>query len=420
MIGMTRRMREPISPRSTRRELLRGALGSSGLLLLGCSRSGAGPSSEPLDGGDAGEDGDAGPGCADAFAGGTLLCAVPFVGEGTAPLDTPMGVDLDGRLYTDLAKLDPQAPAVPTDRFYIRTRYSDLLSPSMPWKISVHGLVQAPVDITPADLAPLARPMGTHLMECSGNGPFAHFGMLGAADWTGVPLVDLLMQKASVSPQATRVNVSGFDMYSQPSANSTPGASWIFTFQQLTDAGAFLATAMNGAPLPDDHGFPIRLLVPGWYGCSCIKWVNEIILVDDSEPATSQMMEYASRTMQNGTPQLARDYIAATIDQAAMPVRVEKWSVGGATRYRVVGVMWGGSRPTDALSIRFNPNLPYSPVDVCPRVSTNATWSWWTYAWEPPAPGTYEMRLKVDDPSIPTRRLDTGFYARTVTITDAC
>ena len=419
---MAPRLRARAPLRATRRQLLGGALGSSGLLLLGCSRAGVPGVQGSRDGGgdDGGDDGEAGSGCADAFAGGTLLCTVPFVGEGAAPLDTPLGADLDGRLYTDLAKLAPSSATVPTERFYIRTRYSDLLTPNAPWKISIHGLVQAPVDLTPADLAPLVRPMGTHLIECSGNGAFAHFGMLGTADWTGVPLMDLLMQKAAVSPQATRVTVSGFDMYAQTSANSTPGASWIFTFQQLADAGAFLATTMNGAPLPLDHGYPVRLLVPGWYGCSCIKWVNEVILVDDTEPATSQMMEYASRTMQNGTPQLARDYIPATIDQAAMPVLIEKWSVNGTIRYRVVGLMWGGYALTDALSIRFNPNLPYNPVAVCPKETTNATWTWWTYVWEPAAPGTYEIRLRVDDSSIPTRRLDSGFYARTVTITDAC
>ncbi len=95
--------------------------------------------------------------------------------------------------------------------------------------------------------------------------------------------------------KATRVLVSGFDDHSQPSRSSVAGASWIFTFEQLEAAGAFLATEMNGKPLSPDHGFPVRLVVPRWYGCACIKWVNEILLVDEEAPVTSQMREFAGR-----------------------------------------------------------------------------------------------------------------------------
>ena len=65
---------------------------------------------------------------------------------------------------------------------------------------------------------------------------------------------------------------------------------------------------MNGKPLTKDHGAPIRLIVPGWYGCACIKWVNEITLVDDGAEATSQMQEFAGSTQEVGVPKLVRDY----------------------------------------------------------------------------------------------------------------
>ena len=70
--------------------------------------------------------------------------------------------------------------------------------------------------------------------------------------------------------------------------------------------------------------------------------ITASVFVNDDEPATSQMSEFAARTMQNGNPPLARDFIPAFIDQAAMPVRVEKWSLGGQVVYRVVGLIWGG------------------------------------------------------------------------------
>jgi hypothetical protein len=95
--------------------------------------------------------------------------------------------------------------------------------------------------------------------------------------------------------------------------------------------------------------------VPGQYGCSCIKWVNEIAFVADEVEATSQIREFAARTQQLGVPKLAREYQPATIDQAAMPVRIEKWLVDGRIRYQVAGILWGGSRPINVLEIRFNP-----------------------------------------------------------------
>src|SRR5262249_31474879 len=160
---------------------------------------------------------------------------------------------------------------------------------------------------------------------------------------------------------ARRVLVSGFDQHSKPSQKSTPGASWIFTREQLESFGAFLATGMNGEALTKDHGAPLRLVVPRWYGCTCIKWLNEIALVGEDAPATSQMKEFASRTHQDGVPALARDYLAASMDQAAMPVRVERWRVASGVLYRIVGVMWGGYALTDALELRDNPDRPREP-----------------------------------------------------------
>jgi DMSO/TMAO reductase YedYZ molybdopterin-dependent catalytic subunit len=199
-----------------------------------------------------------------------------------------------------------------------------------------------------------------------------------------------------------------------------PGASWIFSRDDLPRA--LLAMRMNGAPLPRDHGFPIRLIVPGWYGCACIKWVDRIDLVPDEAPATAQMQEFAARTHQDirrlrtSTPPLARDFIPAVIDTAAMPVRVEKWIAGGRVEYRITGIIWGGSTPTNALSIRFKTSQPWTPVDDCPMPASTLTWSLWSHTWRPDAPGRYQIVLKVTDPSIRTRRLDLFFYVREILI----
>src|SRR5207302_3983578 len=103
--------------------------------------------------------------------------------------------------------------------------------------------------------------------------------------------------------------------------------------------------ALAGLDLVRDRGAQVRLVVPGWYGCTCIKWVNEISFVGENAEATSQMREYAARTEQKGVPELAKDFQPAAIEQAAMPVRIEKWSVAGKIQYRVVGIAWGGTQP---------------------------------------------------------------------------
>ncbi|HLZ91139.1 MAG TPA: molybdopterin-dependent oxidoreductase, partial [Candidatus Acidoferrum sp.] len=253
----------------------------------------------------------------DPFAGGEFLGVLPFSHESRAPLETLLGAGLDARLYTNLSSLSPDAAqqpiAIPTEHFYIRTGVSPLLKPGelTAIRLSEHG-ANASQSLSVTSLQKLAHPMGLHLLECAGNTREASFGLISVAEWTGVPLLDILDHLGLKS--GTFVLVSGFDQYDSPSATSQPGASWIFSREQIRASGAFLAIGMNGRALPPDHGAPVRLVVPGWYGCTCIKWVNEIRLVSEVAQPTSQMREFAQRTHQQGSPTLARDYQPATID----------------------------------------------------------------------------------------------------------
>jgi DMSO/TMAO reductase YedYZ molybdopterin-dependent catalytic subunit len=352
----------------------------------------------------------------DSFAGGEMLGAVPFVREGSPPMDTPIGEELDGRLYTDLSVLSSGKPSTPVERFYLRTRASALLKDSDLQSIEMRGLAGTPVHITPEELRAKARPMGQHLMECAGNTREGRFGLISVADWTGVPLADVVQHLPAI-PKDARVLVSGFDRYASTSVNSTPGASWIFSLDDIHSTGAFLATEMDGKPLTRDHGAPVRLVVPGWYGCTCIKWLNEITAVPDNAEPTSQMQEFAFRTMQKGSPKLARDYQPPVIDQAAIATRVEKWRVGESIKYRVAGILWGGTKPAKRLEIRFNPEEEYVRVDEVHQ-NSNDPWSFWSHAWSPAARGTYLLRLRVAEPVMQTRRLDMGFYVRQVEISE--
>jgi DMSO/TMAO reductase YedYZ molybdopterin-dependent catalytic subunit len=411
------------SPRLTRRALLQGSLGLyAGTFTFGCADPVA-PRDATLDAlPDAALPGDVhlasevdaatARACSPELAGGFREATAQLLPAPTIALDELFGEGLDGRLYTDLAALDERTLALPTERFYVRTRASSLLDAARPWRVAFGGLFTAPRELTLEALVARAVDQGEVLMECSGNGSGGAFGLLGAARWEGVPLHALVAEAAPPSTP-TRVLVSGFDAYPAPSARSTPGASWVFTLDQLRATGAFLATRMNGAPLTRDHGAPLRLVVPNWYGCTCIKWVDAVTLVADDAPATPHMLEFASRTQQVGDPRLAREFYPADIDPAAVPIRVERWRVGGVIRYRTVGLRWGGVAD-DALEIQYNRELPWEPVAVCRPRATPRTWGAWEHVFRPPGAGRYTLALRTADRRVQARRLDAGFYARSV------
>lgn len=332
------------------------------------------------------------------------------------PLERVLGVGLDARQFTDLSSVSSDHLVTPTNEFFVRTAATAALPRPDSWSIVLGGRVQPSVTLDITALDKRRQPTGRVLIECAGNSDPANYGLMSVADWEGVPVLPLLegMQETAARQ---KILISGFDDETTTTRTSIPGASWIFTRDDLRQA--FLALRMNGAPLPPNHGAPVRLVVPGWYGCACIKWVNRIELVADAAPATSQMREYAGRTHQNGPPTLARDYIPATIDTAAVPVRVEKWTADGKVFYRVIGIVWGGSKPTNALAIRFKTSQPWVPVDNCPLPVSTKTWSVWTHTWRPTEPGRYQIVLRVTDPSIRTRRLDLFFYVRDLLIDEA-
>ncbi len=372
--------------------------------------------------------------CPSAGPLGELVGHVPFRGTGPAPPFGELvgGPGLDARMFTDLSDLAPDRLITPTERVFVRTTAPASARASLerasarqadeaggpgargPEAVTLVGPADRATTIPIADLERAARPMGAHLIECAGNSDPRNYGLMSVAEWDGVPLAEAI-DRLGAAPGAAAVRVTGLD-HDSPSLRSAPGASWILPLDTLDRLGAFLAVRMNGGALPPDHGAPVRLVVPGWYGCAWIKWVSELRLVRADEPATAQMKEFASRTHQAGVPPLARDFAAPAIDLAATPVRIEKRRVAGRLEYRIVGIVWGGDRTVDRLLIRFSAAGPFAPFDVCPRPRTHRTWSLWEYRWRPTEPGIYDIVLKAADTSIRTRRLDMYFYTRRVLI----
>jgi len=326
------------------------------------------------------------------------------------------GVGLDARLVTDLSILEPNKLITPNELAYIRTEMpAGAREHQGPWTLETSGYLAEPKILKLDDLTPLSKKMGPQLFECSGNANPANFGLMSVAEWEGIPLTEVVA-RLKPTKEATGVLVSGYDHIGQNSQRSIVGASWVYPLASLDTLGAFLAIKMNGVGVPDDHGKPVRLVVPGWYGCTWIKWVNEIRLVGPDEQATTQMVEFAQRTHQAEPHKFARDYTPADIQTAATPVRVEKRKTPSGLEYRIVGIVWGGTKPIDRLQIRFAKDDTFKPFSVCPTPKTHTMWNLWEYRWKPTQPGTYDIALEVADQSVPQRRLKTGYYMRQVKI----
>src|SRR5260370_9467868 len=129
----------------------------------------------------------------DPCAGGKPLGTVDFINEGPVPLDIPQGSELDGRLYTDLSTVEAENLITPADKFYIRTRISQLFRDPTTWQVKVDGLVDRPLKLGIESLKKAAKPMGMHVMECAGNVRLVRFALISAAKWTGLPIPELLV-----------------------------------------------------------------------------------------------------------------------------------------------------------------------------------------------------------------------------------
>jgi len=348
---------------------------------------------------------------------GELVDVLPVTG--TRPRATDYGAMLGGpglerRRFTDISGLTPDTLVTPTAQMFLRTDAPPgVAERTSGWRVALgeggrHGHVGI------EELRRLSRPQGVHLNECAGNADPNNFGLMSAAEWRGVPLSDLVARLAP-GPDAWGVLVTGDD-HEASSRFSVPGASWILPLADLPQLGAFLATEVNSTPLPLDHGAPVRLVIPGWYGCAWIKWVRELALVGSDALVTWQMAEYATRTHQSGRPLEAREYEAPVIDSAATPIRVERRLVAGRLEHHVIGIVWGGTHPVDRLRIRFGSRDRGVEFPLCPTPSTHRTWALWTYRWRPTEPGLYDIALSMPDTSVRARRLDLSYYIRRVRI----
>ena len=170
----------------------------------------------------------------------------------------------------------------PLERFFLRNHFDAPVDPQHTWKLSVTGLVGKPLALTLAELAKMKQTTIEAVLQCAGNGrglfkprvPGVQwkYGAMGNAEWTGVRLAEVL-KAAGVTKDAKHLQLRGAD---KPVVGQTPPFIRGIPIEKALHPDTLIALKMNGKPLSPLHGFPARLVVPGWVGDDWIKWLTEI------------------------------------------------------------------------------------------------------------------------------------------------
>jgi DMSO/TMAO reductase YedYZ molybdopterin-dependent catalytic subunit len=290
---------------------------------------------------------------------------------------------------------------MPTAAFYARNHFQIPVLDPTTWRLQVGGLVQRPIGLALRDL--LAMPSHTEVvtLECAGNGrSFLNpkvdgeqwrLGAVSTAEWTGVPLDDVL-ERAGISSTGREIVFRGAD------AGAVKGRSGITSFErslgldQARESGAILAYAMNGEPLPLGHGYPLRLIVPAWYGVASVKWLNEIEVIDRPFRGYFQTEKYVYEWERGGklinepvTLQRVRALI--TEPQPQQPIEL-----GDLT---VRGLAWSGAAPIARVDVRVGDG-PWQEARLLGEGTGNC-WQRWEVITQHRLPGATTIRARATD-----------------------
>jgi len=185
----------------------------------------------------------------------------------------------------DLRRLT--STVTPSEEFYEFHQTQTLRADASAWRLRINGHVKRPAEFSLRDLMTRADRRGLEVtIECSGNSgdPRIMNGLVSNAVWTGVSL-SAILQECEIQPTAREVVFLGMDTEQEPkweagNANYPSPHGWSIFVQDAQAPGNLLAFAMNGKPLAPEHGFPLRLILPGWYGMAQVKWLSRIEVTD--------------------------------------------------------------------------------------------------------------------------------------------
>lgn len=245
------------------------------------------------------------------------------------------------------------------------------------WRLEVGGLVQRPRSYTLDEIRARPRRSVTMLMECAGNRGFATFmGAVHNATWTGTPLAPLLAE-AGVRPEGVEVVFFGADTGTETIRDIEVEQTFARSLS-LQDAAAddiLLAYEVNGVPLPVGNGFPLRLIVPGWYGVANVKWLTRIELRDTRFMGRFMARDYVTLRQEGSDDDgvWAETSVGRT-NINSIPARVVRTGAG----YRIHGAAWG--RPIERVEVRIDDG-PWRPAELGEGRDDPHTWTFWHLDW---------------------------------------
>ena len=299
----------------------------------------------------------------------------------------------------------------PNDKFFQVAHYNKPAIDEKDWKLEVTGLVKRPLTLSLADLKSRPSREVVFTLECAGNHGFPWFTSgIGNATWKGIGLAALL-KEAGIQEKGIEVVFIGSDVGEEEVRQIKTSQSFA---RSMSTADALnpqnmLCYSMNGAPLPQGNGFPLRLIAPGWYGIANVKWLRRIEVIDT---------RYMGRFM-------ARDYVTLREEaRGSEKVWVErsvgrtllKSAPGKVTRrdgqYRIVGAAWGA--PIERVEVQVD-NGPWRPATLDRSRKADYAWRQWTLDWKDAAAGEHvitsraidrqgKVQQPADDPRITGKR----------------
>ncbi len=272
----------------------------------------------------------------------------------------------------------------PNNAFYIVQCCGIKTVDATAWSLPIVGLVEKPLRLTYADF--LRRPSVEKMvtLQCIDNEVTGD--LMSNAVWKGVSLSSLL-QDAKPSPLVQDVVFHGADDYSDS-----------ISLDRALNYDVFLAYQMNGVPLPKEHGFPLRAVVPGLYGIKNVKWLTKIELVG---------RDYLGYWQKKGWTDDATIKVKSRID-APGPYN----TITG--RYTFRGVAFAGYSKIHSVKITFDDGKTWMPTRLLPTPAVGVptspyAWTFWEYEWKNPKAGTYQVAVKAEDK---LGRSQTDFIAR--------
>lgn len=313
--------------------------------------------------------------------------------------------------FTDMPENYSRGPALPGATHFLDTRqidsfYSDNQDfyvvqhygqPTLDvtnYKLSITGLVDNPREYTLADLRAKGMFQIDAGFECGGNRPDNLYqGLIGNAQWRGVRLRDIL-QEAGIQPEGKEIVFFGGDQGTENIRETDVEQSFARSLP-LEDAlreENMLALEMNGEPLPQFHGRPLRLLVPGFYGVANVKWLTQIHVQD---------RRYMGRFM-------GRDYVTL---KKEMIGNQERWVENSVTRiqlkssvvrvtklgaqHKITGFALNDGTPLRSVEVKID-NGPWQEATIDPQ-SSKYSWKLFSLMWDNAAPGEHTIVSRVTD-----------------------